>query len=144
MRNIILLFLLMTQMAVAQQKQMTLEDAVVGRYNYLNPEKLQGLSWKNENTFTYLKNDTLWAESAKDGRKSPIIDCNELNTIIHPQTSLQLPHFPEYYWEKNGNLLLHSGSMYVMLNFPEKQVDYTISLPSKAENAVFNAAGKFV
>ncbi len=73
MRNIILLFLLMTQVAVAQQKQMTLEDAIVGRYTYLNPEKLQGISWKDENTFTYLKNDTLWAESVKDAKKKPPI-----------------------------------------------------------------------
>lgn len=144
MRNIILLFLLVAQVAVAQQKQMTLEDAIIGRYTYLNPEKLQGLSWKDDNTFTFLKNDTLWAETAKDGKKSPVIDVSELNAILQSKTELQLNHFPEYEWKADGNLLIHSGSTYVMVNFPDKKVDYSISLPPEAENAVFNAPGKFV
>ncbi|HKI90468.1 MAG TPA: DPP IV N-terminal domain-containing protein, partial [Draconibacterium sp.] len=144
MRKILIIFLLIAQVVVAQQKQMTLEDAIIGRYSYLNPEKLEGLSWKNEITFTFLKNDTLWAESAKDGEKLPVTNRNELNEIIQPQTQLQLRRFPEYEWEKNGNLLLHYGPSYVMLNPLEKKVEYTISIPPKAENAVFNEPGKFV
>ena len=63
MRKLFFLFLIVSQVVVAQQKQMTLEDAILGRYMGLNPETLNGLSWKNENTFTYLKNDTLCLNS---------------------------------------------------------------------------------
>ena len=144
MRNIILLFLLVAQVAVAQQKQMTLDDAIIGRYTYLNPEKLQGLSWKDDNTFTFLKKDTLWAETAKEGKIFPVTDVSELNTILQTKTALQVNHFPHYKWEENGNLLIHSGATYVMVNMPDKKVEYSISLPPEAENAVFNAPGKFV
>jgi dipeptidyl-peptidase-4 len=144
MRNIILLFLLVAQVTVAQQKQMTLEDAIIGRYTYLNPEKLEGLSWKDESTFTFLQNDTLWAESVKDGKKSPVTNRDEINKLIRSHVQMQLSHFPQYEWEEGGNLLLSSGTTYVMLNLSEKKVEYTISLPPKAENAVFCAAGKFV
>lgn len=144
MRNIFLLFLLIAQVAVAQQKQMTLEDAVIGRYSYLNPEKLKGLSWKDETTFTYIKNDTLWAESAKEGKLSTITNRNEINKMIQSQTRLQLSHFPEYEWKKEGTLLLHSGATYILVNPLEKKVEYTISIPPKAENAVFSAEGMYV
>ena len=144
MRNIILLFLLIAQVTVAQQKQMTLEDAIIGRHNYLNPEKLEGLSWKDETTFTWLNNDTLWAESAIDGKQTPVINSIEINKMIMSQVWMQLSHFPEYEWEEGGNLLLFSGANYIMLNLPEKKVEYTITLPPKAENVVFSAAGKFV
>ena len=144
MRNIVLFFLLIAQVVVAQHKQMTLEDAIVGRYSYLSTQKMQGLTWKDDNTFTFLKNDTLWVETTKDGKQSSVIGLNELSTIIQSETEIHLNQFPEYKWEKNGNLLIISGSMYVMVNVPEKKVEYFIFLPPKAENAVFNASGKIV
>ena len=46
-------FILLIISSEAQQKQLSLEDAVWGRYTYLNP-KSQSFSWKNDNTFSFV------------------------------------------------------------------------------------------
>ena len=55
MRKILFLFVLLSQIAFAQPKQMSLEDAVYGRYTYLSPASLSGLAWRNDERFTQIK-----------------------------------------------------------------------------------------
>jgi dipeptidyl-peptidase-4 len=144
MRKLFFLFLIVSQVVVAQQKQMTLEDAILGRYMGLNPETLNGLSWKNENTFTYLKNDTLWLETAKKDGKTPLISRDEINTLLKNFPETELRNFPSYSWLNNSELLLQNAREFWVINPEKKEVVYTISLPQEAENAVFSTTGKFV
>lgn len=144
MRNLTLLFLLITQIAFSQQKQMSLEDAVWRNYTQLRPETLTGLSWKNENSFTWVKNDTLWAEDVKTGELKRITDLKTLNLIISPGSEKGLKRISSYSWTFNGNLLVQNADSYFIVNVEKSSLEYKIRLPEKAENGVFCDAGKFV
>ncbi len=144
MRNIILLFLLVTQVAMGQQKQMSLEDAIIGRYSYLNPKSLERLSWKNGESFSWLKNDTLWLEDARKGQKTSLITRGELVDLLDEQAQIKTSGFPAFSWLENGEMLVLGKGKYAAVNLSDKKIDYTISIPDGAENMVFNEAGKFV
>ena len=145
MRNfIILVFLLTTFVVFAQEKQMTLEDAIMGRYTYLRPESMNGLSWKTDNVFTYLENDTLWAEGANKGKLSPLVSFAELNSVLKENGNNDLKRFPGYSWTKSGMLLFRNRSQFTVVNPEEKQIAFQIELPEKAENAEFCETGKYV
>ena len=60
MRKVFLFILLFASIQIiAQQKQITLEDAILGGSSYLRPESVEGLTWQNDEVFTYVENDTL-------------------------------------------------------------------------------------
>src|SRR5690606_20769838 len=92
----------------AQQKQMSLEDAILGASSYLRPESIQGLAWKNDEVFTNVKNDTLWAETAKKGEKNVIATRDELNSGLAISDEA-FRRFPGYSWIE-GKLLLVQNS----------------------------------
>lgn len=144
MRILILLLLLVSQVAFSQQKQMSLEDAVFGRYTNLRPETLNGLSWKNETTFTFIENDTLWAESVKNTGRFPLISLKGLNALIETERNTEFPTFPTYLWENDSELFVQNQGEYFLLNLEEKKIIFHIKLSDKSENAVININGKFV
>lgn len=145
MQKVFLFILLLASMQIgAQQKQMTLEDAILGSYSYLRPETLQGLSWQNDEVFSYVKSDTLWAETAKKGEKTFITTRDELNTYLTADNKLTFKRFPAYSWIENKLLAFHNNGSYFVFNPGEKKLVYEIKLPTDAENTVFNHPGKFV
>ncbi len=142
MRNIFILFILISNLVVGQQKGMTLEDAILGAYSNLRPETLNGLSWKNETAFTFVKNDTLWAGTVKKDEILPLICLKGLNSIIKPEKEFR--RFPSYSWLKNELLLVQTPNSFFISNLEENKLEYKIELPENAENAVFSESGKFV
>ncbi|MFW6259597.1 MAG: S9 family peptidase [Tangfeifania sp.] len=145
MRNFIMIVFLLTAFGVfAQEKQMTLEDAIMGRYTYLRPESMNGLKWKNDKIFTFLENDTLWAGEAKNGKLLPLINLIDLNSMLNKSGNSELKQFPGYSWTKNGMLLFRNSRKFTVVNPGEKQIAFQIELPEKAENAEFCETGKFV
>ncbi len=143
MRKIFLLALLFSAALVsAQQKQFTLEDAILGMDTYLAPEKMKGLSWQNSTVFTWLKNDTLWGENAKTGEKQPILSLNALKSAIGSKNIL-LWSFPGYSWTSKGLLQVRTGKTFHLIDVSEKKVVDSVELPDNAENAVFSEAGRF-
>ena len=144
MRKIILFTLLLAAgLANAQQKQFSLEDAILGIDTYLAPEKMKAISWRNSAVFTYLKNDTLWGENTKTKQKQPVISLQETRSILSEKSNF-LYNFPNYSWTSDERLLIRTVRFFSLIDPVEKRVEYTIELPEKAENAVFNEAGNFV
>lgn len=142
MRNIFLFFLLIAQLGFAQNRQMTLDDAILGAYTGLRPETISGLEWRSEKEFTWQKNDTLWVESVRTGKKSALATFAELNEIIKPEPAFR--RFPATSWNTPYLLVLSTGSGFYAINISEKKLEYKLVLPDGAGNAEFSKTGKFV
>ncbi|MFV0591521.1 MAG: S9 family peptidase [Draconibacterium sp.] len=141
MYRIVLFFLLISQISVfAQTKQMSLEDAIMGRYTHLNPGSLKGLAWQNDENYTQIKNDSLVAINAKSGREKCLLTSKELGEII----GASLRYFPAYQWLKDGLLMIRTSGTYYVVNTTEKKLMYSIELPKEAQNDVFSEQGKWV
>ena len=145
MRNLFLLFLVLaTSLLSAQNKQMSLEDAILGRYSHLRPESMNGLSWKTDDVFSFIENDTLWAETAKNGKRSAVISLGELNAEMKQKNSSGFSRFPGYSWIGGNMLLARHSDKFIVFNTETKKIAFQIELPEKAENAEFCLQGKFV
>lgn len=140
MRVFIAIFLfLMVFNGSAQQKQLSLQDAVWGRYTYLNPAS-QNFIWQNEHTFSFVKNDTLWLENAKSSEKVAGLCLLGLNKI----TGYEFRHFPSFSWPSGNELLVQSAGKYFLLDIQQKHLISKIALPENAENAEYSYKGKMV
>ena len=119
---------------------MSLEDAVLGRYTYLRPSTLKGVEWRNDESFTTVKDNILWAESVKNGDKEIVLPIDDLQEIIGFKISV----YPTYSWLNESDIFIQIGLEYFVINVKGKNIEYKITLPENAKNTVFNEAGKFV
>jgi len=60
------LFFVLTGPAAGQSKLFTMEEAVLGGYGTLSPERFSQLQWRSPNTFTWVVNDTVFQSSVND------------------------------------------------------------------------------
>ena len=132
-----LLLLLSSQALLAQQKQMSLEDAVIGRYTYLNPQVPYDIEWRNDQVFTYVENDTLWAEDAGRSGKAYLLCLESLNAAVKENPSgTQLRRIPSYTWTPEEKILFDAGGSSFRYNPSSGKVEWMITLPPDADNAV--------
>jgi len=143
MKNLLLTILLLTAVIASAQKQMSLEDATIGRYTYLNPEKLTGLAWKNDRVFSFVDNDTLWISNADKDEKKPVIDLSGINRILNNEADKSLRIFPDYSWVSDEIIRLNTENGFFAVNLDENKVEYRVELPQNDENGILNSAGKF-
>ena len=143
MKNLLFTILLLTAVIASAQKHMSLEDATVGRYTYLNPEKLTGLAWKNDRIFSFVDNDTLWLSYADKDETKPVINLSGINRILNNEADKSIRVFPDYSWESDEIIRLNTEHGFYAVNLDEHKVEYRIELPQNAENAIFNNAGNY-
>src|SRR6056297_528546 len=138
MRNLALVVLLLhTLLVMGQHKQMSLEDAILGRHTYLTPERIDGLSWRNDHIFSYVENDTLWSENARNGQKSPVISLTGIDALLNGKREEKLKSFPRYSWVDNDRLLVRHDRVFTLIDPEKKKVELQLELPENAENALF-------
>ena len=139
-RIIFILFLFVQAFAFAQTKQMSLEDAVYGRYTYLYPESMQGLQWIDDEHYSFIEDRSIVAESAKTGEKNTVVSLDELNEII----GTNLNRIPSYRWISETDLLISGAKKYWVADIDQNKVNIQIELQEKAENANFSEDVQFV
>ena len=145
MQKIIFIFLLLaTQALVAQQKQMSLKDAVLGRYTYLLPESLNELMWKNDHIYTWVEDGSIVAADVKKGEKFSILSVQEANAILKPAHKVQISSLQGYTWTNNEELLLQNGRYYFAINPINKSVLWSVTIPAEASVPIVSESGRFV
>ena len=140
MKKLTFLFLILSQFVFAQSQQMSLEDAVYGRYTYLRPQSLHALQWQSPDVYTLIENDTLLATEAKSGSQTTLLTLDQLNEI----TAAGLTRFPACSWIDAKHLLLQTGHRFMLLDVSAEKLETQIEIPEGAEEAQFSAEGKLV
>ncbi|WP_372773383.1 DPP IV N-terminal domain-containing protein [Mangrovibacterium sp.] len=140
MKNIFLIFslFLLTHTAFSQ-KQMSLEDAVLGRRSYLYPFQLDQLQWQSDNQLAYLKNDTIWTQSLKKDDSSVLLTLSSLKEAAE-KGKITLNHIPSFSFQTENELLFETGDLIALFNLNEKQFNYSVEVPADAEVTDFCAA----
>ncbi|QIA08691.1 S9 family peptidase [Draconibacterium halophilum] len=139
-RIIIILFLFVQAFAFAQTKQMSLEDAVYGRYTYLSPKSMSGLQWIDDEHFSFVEDKNIVTESAKTGDQKAVVTLDELNEI----TGSTFRRVPSHRWISEAKLLFLSSKKHWLIDLNKKEAEYVIELPEKAKNANFSESRQFV
>jgi dipeptidyl-peptidase-4 len=128
----ILLFVL-TYTSFAQNKEISLEDAVLGYYKGLYPKSLNNLQWvKNQDVFIYNDNGTLIFKEAKKNKQ--IRSLRKEDLVDFKKDLKYLPYIevvtPQYimFSDKEDKVL------YNYLNHSYQKID----LPEEADNTDFN------
>lgn len=141
MKHFVLLFTLITSVAVAQQKTFTMEDAVLNQYGSLAPKRLQQLQWvTNSNAYSYVdKADgvyTLFVGKPESNEVQAILGMNELNEKLESIEKSVVRRFPSISWVDANTFEFETGNNVFTYSVGDKSLALkdSLELPSNAEN----------
>ena len=123
--------ILFVHLAVGQQKEFTLRDAILGPYGSLAPERLRAAAWRPEtDQVSQLTKDnkTLMATNPKGGVDT-IIKVSQLNDDTDSEP--QITNFAGYQWVDKTHLYLQKPEAGYVLNVEDKSLQQIYGLGDK-------------
>ncbi len=130
MKNI-LVAIVMVAMSVninAQKKNLTIEDAELGYYKGLYPNRLSNLQWiPGEQYYSYNSGDSIVITDLK-GRKNYI----SKSTLLKSDTSLK--YMPYLKWQDANNAVYFYGGQYKLFNKQTEKVSTLVGTPTNGEH----------
>jgi dipeptidyl-peptidase-4 len=134
----LLLFLSTTFLGFSQQKELTIEDAVLGYYKGLYPESLNNLVWlEDSNVYVYQKENELIFTNEKTGATSSKITLNQLQKVYST-----LKRFPRIMEITSDELIFKLGNAIETFNYHSLKKIRTVSYDKAAQNMEYNSKSK--
>jgi dipeptidyl-peptidase-4 len=134
------LFIFSLFIGFSQQKELTIEDAVLSNSKGLNPSTLNNLQWiKNADIYVYLKNDELVFTDVKSTQILRTIALSELQ-----KTYPSLKRFPSLIEITNSELTFRYENNVEVYNYLNSLKSSSISFDRSAENNEYNSKAKAV
>jgi len=143
MRSFTIIFLSLlvsiSNLAFAQDKQLTFEDAIYHNADIL-PTKLSNISWQNDNQhFTYKKDDAfILMNTDKNSIVDTLLKLEDLNNILVSLDSLRLEKLPNIQWEKKNTFSFTHASQLLQVDLSENNVEVINSWEEGASNNEFS------
>jgi len=123
-------------LTVVAQKQMSLEDAVLGRYSYLYPRQLSQLQWLGDDRLVYLANDTIWETGIKNNTKQMVLSGSALKDAANKK-QINLSYIPPFSTPNANELVFSSGNTIAVFNLNNKLIEYALEIPDSGEVSDF-------
>lgn len=112
----------------AQDKVLTMEEAILGYQLYPKNLKVQ---WQGEqNVFTYTEGTDLVGENADGGEKKVILTVDELNRIL----GADLKGWPQYSWKDGKTLIVMRQGKMTEIDVEKKALANTFAIAKGAQN----------
>ncbi|HLV42944.1 MAG TPA: DPP IV N-terminal domain-containing protein [Brumimicrobium sp.] len=142
MKNQIVLVLSMLFFATSTfaQKDLTLEESVLGQYQQFYPDHVFGFEWiENLNRYSYLKQYQTLVIGEVGGEEVEVMHIRDLNEIL----DVKYNYFAGFKWKDQNTFVLNLGQSVVTYNI-ETEKGTSINLPDDAERITFNSTYTFV
>jgi dipeptidyl-peptidase-4 len=133
--NIILIcFLIIINKLNAQNKQLSLDDAVLRQWSLLAPKNIQGIQWLPETDFF-----TLFTEEGKVLSKMDVRgNKTELLTLEDFNKTTETKNFPNLKWIDKEHFYFSKSDTFFSYNIKKKKADYILTHSGEAENLNFH------
>lgn len=135
---IVSLFIAVTFQLKAQDKELTIEDAVTGQISYLYPDYILKLAWRGTTeNYTYVKSNVLVQGNSKTNKTEDILKPEDLSFGFKSLGLEEFKTIPAYEWVDDNNIKFFQGSNLAVFNIKTKKAEYVIKYDPSAENFDF-------
>jgi len=125
-----LLFICTFFLGFSQQKELSIEDAVLGYYKGLHPTSLQNLQWvKNTNSYVFQKENELIFTDAKNNKVISTIPFSKLQAAY--STLKKIPQIMEI---SNEEMVFSVGNQIETYNYKTNEKIKLVSFDENAKN----------
>ena len=131
--------LLLNTYTLAQEQQLTFEDAVYYNKDIL-PARMFNISWMVDNqSFTYIKNEAVLSVSnTKINQVDTLFKLQDLNSILVSLDSLSLAKLPSITWTDTKTFTFINEHRLLQIDLKKKKVDILVSWNPQAVNNDFS------
>jgi dipeptidyl-peptidase-4 len=131
----LLVGLLSLQGSVAQDKMLSIEDAVIGMWREYYPEHYRNLQWRPSTTdFTYIEGNNLMSEPATSDKSKTLLSLDEFGTALIAANIEAPKRFPSISWEHKNRFSLKTDGHWLLYDMDKNEVVKRIELPDNSEN----------
>jgi dipeptidyl-peptidase-4 len=119
------------------QKNLSLEEAVMGQYQQFYPEHMFGFNWvPNTDDYSYLDEYTnLMYANAKNGNDKKILTINEVNELMETE----FKYFSGLEWKDKTSFYIKAKNVILLFDYKTKK-GTKIELPESAKNVNISVA----
>ncbi len=145
MKKYCFLFFLISifQTSFAQQNELSLEDAIIGRFTRLAPERLSNLQWVGDSemvSWRAKEGDKMMIR--RPGTRAPILEIplSDINTALN----LELKRMPAVNWMTEDLFYFRSKGSFYQYNKNTKTGKLVLTLPEAADKVDFHSGSSNV
>jgi dipeptidyl-peptidase-4 len=142
--TLILFLLLFGTSLMAQNKMLSMEDAILKGRSTLGPKTFRQIKWMNdENNFSFTdvrdSKEALYSIETASGKETKLLGMNQFNQFLQKAYFDTLPRFPEIEWESNDAFHFFRKGFFYRCTLSTYLVEKLQgdSLPDNAENKDF-------
>ena len=118
---------------MAQTKQLTIKDAVIGQYTNLYPEYIPRLRWVPQSTdYTFVKHDKLMRSNIKSKKDNEFLSTANLQKIFNDTATVSF--FPDYKWIDATTMRINYQNKIGLVNTKQKKLISLLTPPENAEH----------
>ena len=135
--------LTIVNLGFSQQKELTLEDAVLKQRTTLAPENLKNVKWiPGTESFSYMSNDmsTLLKQNGSNSKSETLLTLTSLNKSL--KLDKGFTHFYSLKWINSDNFIVNLGTKYFEFNVKNKSGKLISELRDGDENIDINLKSK--
>ena len=134
--KLIILFIFFIPGISAQQKTLTLEDAIIGGYTTFRIQSLKQLQWRpGSDSYVWLKGDSLMQQKAFIDTPSVLLSLDEINEVMEKNDRLKYKNFPAFKWINKNVIRVFRGNNLLEFDVEMKIIYRYQELPEHAVNA---------
>lgn len=132
----------------AQEKLLTVEDAIMGAFRYA-PSNVRMLNWIPE-TDNYVfaegngEQSVLLVASVKSNKKDTLLTIKELNSKLEAESQKKLNNFPQLKWLNSSTIQFWNTGILFTYDIKLKKLSRINSLPESAENQILAPNNKYI
>ncbi len=121
--------------AWSQEKQLSMQDAVIGQWREYYPKYLRNLSWRGESyQITWIDGDSLKQVAAKGGKEQILLTLDDLNAALYGLSRDSLRYFPAVSWSSDAEIRFVHQKRNYSYQVNERLLEEGSVLPENAEN----------
>ena len=133
--KLFLILVILNPAVLAQQAELTLEDAIMGGYTKFRIENLSQLQWRPEtDSYTWRKGDSLMIQDASSDEISILLTKEDVNKILAEDEKEQIEFLPSCSWIGQNQLRFRTGKMFFDIGIQENTILKYHKLPEGAGN----------
>jgi len=138
-----MVILFATDFSYAQDKKLSMKDAVIGQWRELYPETISRLNWIPEsNAYYFMDGNVLKQSSPESSEETTVYNLEQLNALLGlSKEQNKLKRFPRFSWlDQNTIQIQHKAKRY-QINPYENQLIDSVTIDSNAKNIDYSKEG---
>jgi len=142
----LLISILTISVTFAQNKQLTIDEAVSQQYRQFYPDHYTGVHWQGEtNNFVYIKDwSELYSNSVKKDDEKLLCNLTDINKELEKIGESNFSYIYGTNWLDNERFSMEQAGKIIIFNIKNKKLEQIINLAENAENADYCKKAKAV